>query len=174
MLERVDDAGVLADLIASNVEATVDEKQTVLETVELVSRMRRVLELLSRQLEVLKLSNKISSQVKGEMSKTQREYYLRQQLKAIKDELGEGDDGDDDLAELEARVNDANLPEDAEKAARKELRRLRNMWHFANLAQYIAIFGDAVRIDKDFDMEVRAVRPPPRSMHRARRAWTRD
>jgi ATP-dependent Lon protease len=127
LLERVDDAGVLADLIASNVEATVDEKQTVLETVELVSRMRRVLELLSRQLEVLKLSNKISSQVKGEMSKTQREYYLRQQLKAIKDELGEGDDGDDDLAELEARVNDAHLPEDAEKAARKELRRLRNM-----------------------------------------------
>ncbi|MEZ0311497.1 MAG: endopeptidase La [Myxococcota bacterium] len=127
LLERVDDAGVLADLIASNVEATVDEKQGVLETVELVSRMRRVLELLSRQLEVLKLSNKISSQVKGEMSKTQREYYLRQQLKAIKDELGEGDDSDDDLAELEARVNDAGLPDEAEKAARKELRRLRNM-----------------------------------------------
>jgi ATP-dependent Lon protease len=127
LLERVDDAGVLADLIASNVEATVDEKQSVLETVDLVARMRRVLELLSRQLEVLKLSNKISSQVKGEMSKTQREYYLRQQLKAIKDELGEGDDADDDLAELEARVNDASLPEDAEQAARKELRRLRNM-----------------------------------------------
>lgn len=127
LLERVDDPGVLADLIASNVEASVDEKQSVLETVELVSRMRRVLELLSRQLEVLKLSNKISSQVKGEMSKTQREYYLRQQLKAIKDELGEGDDSDDDLAELETRVNESQLPEEADKAARKELRRLRNM-----------------------------------------------
>jgi ATP-dependent Lon protease len=127
LLERVDEPGVLADLIASNVEASVDEKQTVLETVELVSRMRRVLELLSRQLEVLKLSNKISSQVKGEMSKTQREYYLRQQLKAIKDELGEGEDGDDDLAELEAKVGEASLPEEAERAARKELRRLRNM-----------------------------------------------
>jgi len=127
LLERVDDAGVLADLIASNVEASVDEKQSVLETVELVARMRRVLELLSRQLEVLKLSNKISSQVKGEMSKTQREYYLRQQLKAIKDELGEGEDGDDDLAELDQRVTEANLPEEADKAARKELRRLRNM-----------------------------------------------
>ena len=127
LIERVDDPGVLADLIASNVEASVDEKQTVLETTELVSRMRRVLELLSRQLEVLKLSNKISSQVKGEMSKTQREYYLRQQLKAIKDELGEGEDADDDLAELEAKVMEANLPEDAEKAAKKELKRLRNM-----------------------------------------------
>ena len=127
LLERVDDAGVLADLIASNVDATVDEKQSVLETSELVSRMRRVLELLSRQLEVLKLSNKISSQVKGEMSKTQREYYLRQQLKAIKEELGEGEDGEDDLADLEVRVREANLPDEAEKAARKELRRLRNM-----------------------------------------------
>jgi ATP-dependent Lon protease len=127
LLERVDEAGVLADLIASNVEASVDEKQSVLETVELVARMRRVLELLSRQLEVLKLSNKISSQVKGEMSKTQREYYLRQQLKAIKDELGESDDSDDDLSDLEMRVSESHLPEDAEAAARKELRRLRNM-----------------------------------------------
>ena len=127
LIERVDDPGVLADLIASNVEASVDEKQTVLETVELVARMRRVLELLSRQLEVLKLSNKISSTVKGEMSKTQREYYLRQQLKAIKEELGEGEDTDDDLAELQARVAEAGLPEEAEKAAKKELKRLRTM-----------------------------------------------
>lgn len=127
LLEKVEDAGVLADLIASNVEASVEEKQSILETVELVARMRRVLELLSRQLEVLKLSNKISSQVKGEMSKTQREYYLRQQMKAIKDELGEGEDSDDDLAELEKRVREAELPEEAEKAARKELKRLRNM-----------------------------------------------
>ncbi|MED5465118.1 MAG: endopeptidase La, partial [Myxococcota bacterium] len=127
LLERVDDPSVLVDLVASNVDATVEEKQIVLETVELVSRMRRVLEFLSRQLEVLKLSNKISSQVKGEMSKTQREYYLRQQLKAIKDELGEGDDEGDDLVDLEARVAESQLPDDAEKAARKELRRLRHM-----------------------------------------------
>ena len=117
----MDEPGVLADLIASNVDATVDEKQMILETNELVARMRRVLEFLSRQLEVLKISNKISTQVKGEMSKTQREYYLRQQLKAIRDELGEGDDGEDDLADLEKRVRESKLPEDAEKVARKEL-----------------------------------------------------
>ena len=127
LLERVDEPGVLADLIASNVDATVDEKQMILETNELVARMRRVLEFLSRQLEVLKISNKISTQVKGEMSKTQREYYLRQQLKAIRDELGEGEDGEDDLADLEKRVRESKLPEDAEKVARKELRRLRTM-----------------------------------------------
>ena len=61
------------------------------------------------------------------MSKTQREYYLRQQLKAIRDELGEGEDGEDDLADLEKRVRESKLPEDAEKVARKELRRLRTM-----------------------------------------------
>ena len=127
LLERVDDGGILSDLIASNVDATVEEKQSILETVELISRMRRVLELLSRQLEVLKLSNKITSQVKGEMSKTQREYYLRQQLKAIKDELGEGDDSDDDLAELDERVASTEMPKEAKKAAQKEMRRLRNM-----------------------------------------------
>ena len=110
LLERVDEPGVLADLIASNVDATVDEKQMILETNELVARMRRVLEFLSRQLEVLKISNKISTQVKGEMSKTQREYYLRQQLKAIRDELGEGEDVEDDLADLEKRVRSLSYP----------------------------------------------------------------
>lgn len=127
LLEKVEDPSVLADLIASNVEASIDEKQAVLETSELTQRMRKVLELLTRQLEVLKLSNKISSQVKGEMSKTQREYYLRQQLKAIKEELGDNDESDDDLADLERRIQHAKMSEDAEKAARKELKRLRNM-----------------------------------------------
>lgn len=127
LLEKVEDPSVLADLIASNVEATIEEKEGVLETAELSARMRKVLEMLTRQLEVLKLSNKISSQVKGEMSKTQREYYLRQQLKAIKEELGDNDDSDDDLAELERRIITAKMSDEAEKAARKELKRLRNM-----------------------------------------------
>lgn len=127
LLEKVEDASVLADLIASNVEASVDEKQSVLETPDLGARLRKVLELLTRQLEVLKLSNKISSQVKGEMSKTQREYYLRQQMKAIKDELGDNEDNDDDLSELEKRIEKAKMPEEAHKIAKKELKRLRNM-----------------------------------------------
>jgi ATP-dependent Lon protease len=99
----------------------------VLNMVEVSKRLETVLELLHRKLEVLKLSNKIDSQVKGEMNKTQREYYLRQQLKAIKEELGEADGTEGDLDELEQKLKNAHLPPEAEKISRKELRRLRQM-----------------------------------------------
>jgi ATP-dependent Lon protease len=127
LLDSISEPGQLADLITANIDATIDEKQEILEAVQLKERMKRVLELLSRQLEVLKLSNKINSQVKGEMSKTQREYYLRQQLKAIKEELGDSDDEESGIEELEKRLKAANLPPEADKAAQKELRRMRNM-----------------------------------------------
>jgi ATP-dependent Lon protease len=127
LLDSIQAPGHLADLITANIDATIEEKQEVLEAVHLKVRLKRVLELLSRQFEVMKLSNKINSQVKGEMSKTQREYYLRQQLKAIKEELGDKDDDENGVEELEQRLKDANLPEDAEKACRRELRRMKNM-----------------------------------------------
>jgi ATP-dependent Lon protease len=127
LLEQIQAPGHLADLITANIDATIEEKQEVLEAVHLKVRLKRVLELLSRQFEVMKLSNKINSQVKGEMSKTQREYYLRQQLKAIKEELGDKDDDENGIEELEQRIAKAGLPEDAEKAAKREFRRLRNM-----------------------------------------------
>lgn len=127
LLDSITDAGQLADLITANIDATIEEKQEILEAIKLKDRMKRVLELLSRQLEVLKLSNKINSQVKGEMSKTQREYYLRQQLKAIKEELGDADDEESGLEELEKRLKEAGLPDEADKAAKKELRRMKNM-----------------------------------------------
>lgn len=127
LVESINQAGQLADLITANIDATIEEKQQVLEAVHLKPRLKAVLELLSRQFEVMKLSNKINSQVKGEMSKTQREYYLRQQLKAIKEELGDKDDEESGLEELEKRLRNARLPEDAEKAAQRELKRMRNM-----------------------------------------------
>ncbi|MCK6549021.1 endopeptidase La [Myxococcota bacterium] len=126
-VEGIDDPGHLADLIAANMDVSVEEKMEVLNLVEVSARLENVLELLHRKLEVLKLSNKIDSQVKGEMNKTQREYYLRQQLKAIKEELGEADGSEGDLDELEQKLKNANLPPDAEKVARKEIRRLRQM-----------------------------------------------
>lgn len=126
-VEGIDDPGHLADLIAANMDVSVEEKMEVLNMVEVSKRLETVLELLHRKLEVLKLSNKIDSQVKGEMNKTQREYYLRQQLKAIKEELGEADGTEGDLDELEQKLKNAHLPPEAEKISRKELRRLRQM-----------------------------------------------
>ena len=99
----------------------------VLETVDLKARMKLVLELLNRKREILKLSNKIDSAVKGEMSKTQREYYLRQQLKAIKEELGEMGEEEEELDELQERLKKAGLPPDVEKVAQKELNRLKTI-----------------------------------------------
>ncbi len=105
----------------------IEEKQAVLETVDLKARMKLVLELLNRKREILKLSNKIDSAVKGEMSKTQREYYLRQQLKAIKEELGEMGEEEEELDELAERVKKAGLPPDVEKVANKELNRFKTI-----------------------------------------------
>jgi len=127
LLDSISAPGHLADLITANIDATIEEKQDVLEAVSLKRRLTKVLELLNRQFEVLKLSNKINSQVKGEMSKTQREYYLRQQLKAIKEELGDKDEDESGLEELEKRLKSANLPEEADKAAKRELKRMKNM-----------------------------------------------
>ena len=89
--------------------------------------MQLVLELLNRKREILKLSSKIDSAVKGEMSKTQREYYLRQQLKAIKEELGELGDDEEELDELQSRLKEAGLPPEVEKAAQKEMNRLKTI-----------------------------------------------
>jgi ATP-dependent Lon protease len=127
LVESVTHPGHLADLIAANVDVPIEEKQQVLETTDLKARMKLVLELLNRKREILKLSNKIDSAVKGEMSKTQREYYLRQQLKAIKEELGEMGEEEEELDELGERLKKAGLPPEVEKVAHKELTRLKTI-----------------------------------------------
>jgi len=127
LVESITHPGHLADLIAANIDVPIEEKQAVLETVELKARMNLVLEILNRKREILRLSNKIDSAVKGEMSKTQREYYLRQQLKAIKEELGEMGEEEEELDELQERLKKAGLPPDVEKVANKELNRLKTI-----------------------------------------------
>ncbi|MEM9493603.1 MAG: LON peptidase substrate-binding domain-containing protein, partial [Myxococcota bacterium] len=96
LVDSVTEPGHLADLVTSNLELEVAEKQDVLETFDLKARMRKVLQFLSRQLEVLKVRERINTQVQEEMGRNQREYVLRQQLKAIKEELGELDEGGGD------------------------------------------------------------------------------
>jgi ATP-dependent Lon protease len=127
LVDSVTEAGHLADLITSHLELEVGEKQDVLETFDLKTRTRKVLQFLSRQLEVLKVRERINTQVQEEMGRNQREYVLRQQLKAIKEELGELDDGGGDLDEFAEKITKAKMPEEAEKVARKQLDRLKGM-----------------------------------------------
>ena len=127
MAKSIQEPGVLADMVASTINASPEEKQEILETVDVKKRLKAVTRLINEQLEILELGNKIQSQVKGDMDKSQREYYLRQQLKAIREELGETDDASVELDEYRAKVDEANLPEDAKAEADRELKRLSKM-----------------------------------------------
>ena len=127
LVDSVAEPGQLADLVTSNLDLSVDEKQEVLETFDLKARLRKVLAFLSRQLEILKVREKINTQVQEEMGRNQREYVLRQQLKAIKEELGELDEGGGDLEEFKEKIAKAEMPPEAEKAALKQFDRLKVM-----------------------------------------------
>src|SRR3954471_4467688 len=127
LIDSIQAPGALADLVAANLDAPVEEKAQLLETVDAKERIRKVLRLLTRQLEILKMRERINSQIKEEMGKNQREYVLRQQLKAIKEELGEDDGDQGDLDGLEERIAKASLPSEADQVAKKQLKRLRSM-----------------------------------------------
>ena len=127
LLDSVSEPGQLADLITSNLDVQVDEKQEILEIFDIKARLRRVLQFLSRQHEVLKVREKINTQVQEEMGRNQREYVLRQQLKAIKEELGEIDETGGDLDDFREKITAAKLPADSEKVALKQLERLKVM-----------------------------------------------
>ncbi len=127
LIDSINEPSALADLVAANLDAPVEEKASLLETIDVKDRIRKVLRLLTRQLEILKMRERINSQIKEEMGKNQREYVLRQQLKAIKEELGEEDGDQGDLDVLDERITKANLPNEAESVARKQLKRLRSM-----------------------------------------------
>jgi ATP-dependent Lon protease len=124
---NVEDPSALCHLVASTVRIRTDEKQRLLELVNVEERLREVSAILNRELEVLELGTKIQSQVQSEMEKGQREFFLRQQLKAIQDELGEGDADQAEINELRERLDALELSEEAEKAARRELTRLERL-----------------------------------------------
>ncbi|MBN1864378.1 MAG: LON peptidase substrate-binding domain-containing protein, partial [Victivallales bacterium] len=127
VLDHVSDPGTLADLVSSNLTVPVEEKQRVIEAVGIEERLRTCLKLLTKQLEMLKVKKEISSMVQEEMGRSQREYFLRQQLKAIREELGEGDEEEDEIEELRERISKAGMTPEAEKMAQKQLGRLRHM-----------------------------------------------
>jgi ATP-dependent Lon protease len=124
MVNNIKSPAILADLIASNLNINAPEKQRILEMMDVQERLNQVHLMLNREVQVLELGNKIQSQVKEDMDKTQREYYLREQLKAIKKELGELDEHTAEIKELKERIAKAKMPPEALKAAEKELDRL--------------------------------------------------
>ncbi|HSO66923.1 MAG TPA: LON peptidase substrate-binding domain-containing protein, partial [Desulfatirhabdiaceae bacterium] len=127
MAKSIPDPGTLADMVVSTINTTTEEKQKILEETDITQRLKEVIRLATHQLEIVELGNKIQSQVKGDMDKSQREYYLRQQLKAIRDELGEKDDSSVEVDDYRKKIDASNLPEDAKKEADRELNRLSRM-----------------------------------------------
>jgi ATP-dependent Lon protease len=125
---NVQDANVLTDLIAAQMpKLTFQERQEILEAIEVKARMTRLMQLLSREVQVLELSNRLQSEVTQELGKTQREYYLREHLRQIQKELGEGDDRTQELDELRDKIAAAGMPAEARKEAERELDRLTRM-----------------------------------------------
>jgi ATP-dependent Lon protease len=128
VLEDIQDPGRLADLIASNLNLKVAEAQTILETLNPVERLNLINDLLARELEILQVQQQIKSNAKEEISRTQKEYFLREQIRAIKNELGdEGEQKQDEFSEIKDKILAKKMPEEAEKEALKQLSRLERM-----------------------------------------------
>ncbi len=125
LVRELSDPRILADIIAGSLNISKAEKQELLETIEVKDRLRRLLTLVTRELEILELGKKIQTQVKGEMDKAQRDFYLREHIKALQKELGETDERTREVDELEFRLEEAKLPPHALKEAQRELARLK-------------------------------------------------
>jgi len=125
LVRELGDPRVLADITAGSLNISKAEKQELLEILDVTERLRRVLTFINRELEILELGKKIQSQVKTEMDKAQKEYYLREHIKVLQKELGEGDDRTREVDELQFRLEEAELPPHAMKEAARELARLK-------------------------------------------------
>ena len=143
-VENIGSPSMLADMVATFMDVPVEERQEVLETFEIRARLELVANKLGHVAEVLRLSKKIREETQGTLEQAQREYYLREQLRAIQRELGDADDDSAELAELDAKITAAGMPEDAEKEARKELGRLSRMPEGAAEASIVRTFLDVM------------------------------
>jgi ATP-dependent Lon protease len=127
VIENLDDPGRLADLVASNLGLKAELAQEIMEIVDPILRLKRVSEILSREIELLIVQQKIQSEARGEIDKTQREYFLREQLKAIQKELGDIDERAEEAREFRKKIGEAKMPEKVLKEAEKQLKRLEKM-----------------------------------------------
>ena len=124
---KIEDAGKLADTVAHHMAVKIADKQSLLETLNVAERLEQIFAMMQGEISVLNVEKKIKSRVKRQMEKTQREYYLNEQMKAIQRELGETEDGRDEIGELEDKIEAAKLPKEALEKAQAEIKKLRNM-----------------------------------------------
>jgi ATP-dependent Lon protease len=126
-IEEMERPGMLCDLVTSHLSVSVEDKITILETLDVKVRARRVAKMISNEMNMLETKRRIDKQVKGEMDKSQRDYYLRKQMDAIRKELGEEDSVEDEIAELRKKLGEIELPEEAYKTVDKEIKRLQRI-----------------------------------------------
>ena len=126
-IAQITDPARLADTIAAHLSAKVADKQALLEIIEVPQRLERVLSMIEGEIGVLNVEKRIRSRVKRQMEKTQREYYLNEQMKAIQKELGDGEDGQNEVAELEERIRNTKLSKEAREKADAEVKKLKSM-----------------------------------------------
>ncbi|HRK02118.1 MAG TPA: endopeptidase La, partial [Oligoflexia bacterium] len=142
VLDDITDPGRLADLVASNLGLKVAEAQLILETTSPIERIKRITDILNKELEVLSLQAKIRSQAKDEMTKTQKEYFLREQIRAIKTELGDADSKGEELQELKEKILACRMPPEVEQEALKQMARLERMHPDASEASMLRTYID--------------------------------
>ncbi|MBU0730161.1 MAG: endopeptidase La [Proteobacteria bacterium] len=142
ILNNIDEPGRLADLVVSNLHMKTAESQGLLETFDPVARLKRVAELLNKELEVSTMQAKIQSEAKEEMGRTQREYFLREQLQALKKELGDIDEKSQEIEELREKLTKTRMPKEARKESMKQLKRLEMMHPDASEATIIRTYLD--------------------------------
>jgi ATP-dependent Lon protease len=140
--DNVSEPGVLADLVASNLRLKIEESQGILEVSAPMDRLRKVNELLSRELELSTVQARIQNQAKDEINKTQREYFLREQLKQIHQELGEGDERAEEINELKNQIEKAKMPREVKRETEKQLKRLEQMHPEASEASLVRTYLD--------------------------------
>jgi len=126
-INQIDDASKLADTIASHLNLKIPDKQTLLESATIAERLEKIYAFMEGEIGVMQVEKRIRNRVKRQMEKTQREYYLNEQMKAIQKELGEGEDGKDEAAELEERIKKTRFSKEARDKAMAELKKLRSM-----------------------------------------------
>ena len=142
ILDSVDDPGRLADLVASNLDLTVEKAQEILEILDPIERLKALNEVLGKEVQVLTMQAKIQSQARDEMSRTQREYFLREQMRAIRSELGEEDERAKEFRELRRKIKKDKMPREVEKEALRELDRLEQMHPEAAEASMVRTYID--------------------------------